>query len=380
MAKSKETKAKEPVRIRFKKLANGNQSIYLDIYKSGQRVYEFLKLYIVPETDAYAKKQNAATMEAANYIKSQRIMDITNDMAGIKYMSSQSRQPFVRWLEQYSARQAAMGLRKNATWINSVIKAIKMFRPNVLLKDVNRDFCVDFMEYMISDYRTYKGKHPAKATVSNYLSCIKSAMNLAVEKQLVRENPMKTLNISHLKGKDSKREYLTIEEVKKLIATPFEPYEDTKKAFLFSCFCGLRISDVRELKWKNVVTEGDETRIEILQFKTKKPLYLPLNKNALRWMPERGDKTDEDNVFPKFRKRSFDAIADWAMKAGINKHITYHCSRHTFATMELTMGADLFTTSKLLGHYEVRTTQIYAQIINSKKHEAVSLLDNAFEE
>lgn len=380
MTKAKETKAKEPVRIRFKKLANGNQSIYLDIYKSGQRVHEFLKLYLVPETDANAKKQNAATMEAANYIKSQRIMDITNDAAGIKYMSSQSRQTFIKWLEQYSERQTAMGMRKNAVWINSVIKAIKMFRHNVLLKDVNRDFCMEFTEFMITDYMTYKGTHPAKATVSNYLSCIKAAMNQAVEKQLVRENPMKNLNISHLKGKETKREYLTIDEVKKLIATPFEPYEDTKRAFLFSCFCGLRISDVRELKWKNVVTEGGETRIEILQFKTQKPLYLPLNKNALRWMPERGDKTDEDNVFPKFRKRSFDAITDWARKAGINKHITYHCSRHTFATMELTMGADLFTTSKLLDHYEVRTTQVYAQIINSKKQEAVSLLDSAFDE
>ena len=69
-----------------------------------------------------------------------------------------------------------------------------------------------------------------------------------------------------------------------------------------------------------------------------------------------------------------------SLAAGISKHVTYHVSRHTFATMELTMGADLYTTSKLLGHTEVRTTQIYAKIINKKKDEAVSLLDSAFEE
>lgn len=69
----------------------------------------------------------------------------------------------------------------------------------------------------------------------------------------------------------------------------------------------------------------------------------------------------------------------WAKEAGIQKHVTFHTARHTFATMELTMGADLYTTSKLLGHTEVRTTQIYAKIVNSKKEEAVSLLDSAFE-
>jgi integrase len=131
---------------------------------------------------------------------------------------------------------------------------------------------------------------------------------------------------------------------------------------------------------KNIITEGDKTRVEILQYKTKQPLYLPLNKQALRWMPERGSASDEDKVFPTLPSKNYDCIPEWSRAAGISKHVTYHVSRHTFATMELTMGADLYTTSKLLGHTEVRTTQIYAKIINKKKDEAVSLLDSAFEE
>ncbi len=73
-------------------------------------------------------------------------------------------------------------------------------------------------------------------------------------------------------------------------------------------------------------------------------------------------------------------LSRWAREAGIGKHVTFHVSRHTFATMALTMGADIYTTSKLLGHTEVRTTQIYARIVNSKKEEAVALLDTAFDQ
>lgn len=118
--------------------------------------------------------------------------------------------------------------------------------------------------------------------------------------------------------------------------------------------------------------------LQITQFKTRRPLFLPLNRQALRWMPERGDATDEDFIFPPLSK-NMTVLDTWAKEAGISKHVTFHVSRHTFATMELTMGADLYTTSKLLGHTEVRTTQIYAKIVNSKKEEAVSLLDSAFE-
>ena len=113
--------------------------------------------------------------------------------------------------------------------------------------------------------------------------------------------------------------------------------------------------------------------------KTKQPLYLPLNKQAMRWLPKRGDAQVDDKVFPEVSKVHRETITKWAESAGITKHVTYHTSRHTFATMALTMGADLYTTSKLLGHKNVNTTQIYAKIVNRKKEEAVSLLDSAFE-
>ena len=374
--RKRNSKTKEPVRIRFKELANGNRSVYLSINHNGRRSYDYLKMYLVPETDANARMQNKMTMQAVYAIKAQRIMDIVNGAAAIKD-KTRIKMRFVDWLEIFRDCQVSKGRPSAYKWVNCLIKAIKNLSANITIGEITREFCNDFVIYMMNDYRTYKDTHPSKGTVLNYLKCIKAAMNMAIEEGIVNENPVNRINTEALKDGATKREYLTVEEVKKLIDTPCKR-PDIKAAFLFSCFCGLRISDVRALKWRNVITEDGKIRVEILQYKTRQPLYLPLNQQALHWMPERGDAGDDDKVFSTLPEHNLDIITSWAKKAGITKHVTYHVSRHTFATMELTMGADLYTTSKLLGHTDVRTTQIYAKIINSKKYEAVSLLDSAF--
>ena len=80
----KPAKVKEPIRLRMKELANGNKSLYLDIYRDGKRTYEYLKMYLIPETDHNARRQNETTMAAANAIKSKRIIQLTNGEAGIE--------------------------------------------------------------------------------------------------------------------------------------------------------------------------------------------------------------------------------------------------------------------------------------------------------
>ncbi len=93
---------------------------------------------------------------------------------------------------------------------------------------------------------------------------------------------------------------------------------------------------------------------------------------------ERVGKSGEDYVFGSVPHSYNDYIAAWAKAAGITKHITHHTSRHTFATMMLTLGADLYTTSKLLGHADVKMTQVYAKIVNRKKDEVVNLVNGLF--
>ena len=372
------SKSKEPVRIRFKQLSNGSRSVYLAINVNGKRTYDYLKLYLVPETDANSRAQNKQTMEAAYAIKAKRILQITNGTAGIK-KDVRAKMLLTDWLKIYRDRQVSKGKRGAKRWVQTAIFVLEGYNAgkNATLAEIDRQWLTDFMLYLMNDYTTYKGTKPSKGTVDNYLRCLKAAFNVAVEEEIMPSNPIIGLDRSHLKGTTYQREYLTVDEVKKLIETPCRR-PDIKGAFLFACFCGLRISDVRGLQWKNLLFDGDKAYLQITQFKTRRPLALPLNKQALRWMPERGNAGDEDYIFPPLSK-NMTVLDDWAKEAGITKHVTFHVSRHTFATMELTMGADLYTTSKLLGHTNVATTQIYAKIVNSKKEEAVSLLDGAFE-
>lgn len=372
------SKSKEPVRIRFKKLANGSVSVYLAINVNGRRTYDYLKLYLVPETDQTAKLQNRQTMEAVYAIKAQRILQITNGAAGIK-KDLRNKMRLVDWLKIYQDRQVNKGKRGAKRWVRTMIFVIEGYDggKDATLADIDLQWLTDFMIYLMNDYVTYKKTKLTNGTVDNYLRCLKAAFNVAVEEGIMPTNPMLALDRSHLKGTTYEREFLSVEEVKKLIDTPCRR-PDIKGAFLFSCFCGLRISDVRSLQWKHVVTAGEKMYLKITQFKTRRPLSIPLSRQALRWMPERGGAVEDEYIFPPLSK-NMTVLDDWAKEAGINKHITFHVSRHTFATMELTMGADIYTTSKLLGHTSVATTQIYAKVINSKKEEAVSLLDSAFE-
>lgn len=97
-------------------------------------------------------------------------------------------------------------------------------------------------------------------------------------------------------------------------------------------------------------------------------------------MPERHGADEEELVFSSLpcEDTCNALIKPWIKEAGITKHVTYHVSRHTFSTMMLTLGADLYTVCKLLGHMDVKTTQIYAKIINKKKDDAICLIDAEF--
>ena len=176
------------------------------------------------------------------------------------------------------------------------------------------------------------------------------------------------------------REFLTIEELRALIAIPGR-YDIVKKAFLFSCFTGLRYSDMKTLKWSEIhkAADGKTLYIEHQQVKTKNKVTIPLSNEALKWMPLKSK--DDDRVFHQLRITSTTVevvLGEWMQEAGIKKHITYHCSRHTAATLLLTLGADLYTVSKILGHRSIRMTEVYAKIVDKKKIETMNLVNNMF--
>ena len=370
---------KEPVRLREKELANGVRSLYLDIYVNGKRSYEFLKLYLIPETNPQAKVQNENTMRAANTIKLNRILEITNNKAGLKNTSIRAKMLLKDWMETFRQAQEQKGV-KDQKLIHNTVHALTAYNINVAMRDVNRDYIIGLTNFLRNDYRSPRGKKLKDYSVINYLGCLRNALNMAVREDVIADNPIMKLSAQDkVKAPESQREFLTIEEVQQLEATD-SPYPHIKQAFLFACYTGLRCSDVRSITWGKIVKDGEKYRLHTVMFKTKRPFYIPLSKKAMQWMPERGDKTDEDLIFENIpvQVNTKLYLQPWLDKAGITKPITFHCSRHTFGTMMLTLGADIYTTSKLMGHTKVEVTQIYAKIINKKKDDAVSLIDQAF--
>ena len=370
---------KEPVRLREKELANGVRSLYLDIYVNGKRSYEFLKLYLIPETNPQAKVQNENTMRAANTIKLNRILEITNNKAGLKNTSIRAKILLKDWMETFRQAQEQKGV-KDQKLIHNTVHALTAYNINVAMRDVNRDYIIGLTNFLRNDYRSPRGKKLKDYSVINYLGCLRNALNMAVREDVIADNPIMKLSAQDkVKAPESQREDLTVEEDQQLEATD-SPYPHIKQAFLFACYTGLRCSDVRSITWGKIVKDGEKYRLHTVMFKTKRPFYIPLSKKAMQWMPERGDKTDDELIFENIpvQVNTKLYLQPWLDKAGITKPITFHCSRHTFGTMMLTLGADIYTTSKLMGHTKVEVTQIYAKIINKKKDDAVSLIDQAF--
>lgn len=372
------------VTLRTKPVSKGRQSYYLDIYKDGLRRYEFLKLYLVPATNEAAKIQNANTEQAAKAIRNQRELEIIQGKGGFAPVSH-SKLLLLDWMEEYRKMKLATGQsEERALSVEKVIAHLKTYAgEKTKLSAVDSDFCKAFVSYLAnasSGKHTKTPKPLASSTANAYFQIFTSAMNEAVRRKMITVNPVMYLSREDkkpIKAERSNRTFLTIDEVKKLAATEFKN-DNIKRAFLFACFTGLRVSDIRNLMWSNIVERDKACYITITMQKTREPLTIKLNRQAEKWLPKKKGAKEVFDI-PVYNAVINDNLKRWAKKAGIEKSLCFHMSRHTFATMELTLGADLYVVSKLLGHNDVSVTQIYADIINKKREEAVDLMDEAFE-
>ena len=172
---------------------------------------------------------------------------------------------------------------------------------------------------------------------------------------------------------ESQREYLTLEELNQLATTPCDS-DILKRAALFSALTGLRHCDIKKLKWRDVVKDEEHYRLLFTQQKTKGVEYMPISDQAYLLCGERGDA--DRLVFEGLQDPSWinRPVKRWIEASGITKHITFHCFRHTYATLQLTNGTDIYTVSKMLGHKKVTTTQIYAKIVDEKKEAAAEAI------
>jgi integrase len=386
-SKKKSTpKAKEPIRVRFKKLANGNQSIYLDYYSEGKREYDFLRLYLIPEKTSIDKETNNQTLNLANVIKAKKIVEMQNAAHGFQLSNIKQKMRLIDYLQAIAIEKKQEADNQHHHY-NAVIKHIIQYGgEQTTFKQITKEYCSGFINYLNTTANTVYKKGVSETFTSGlllentkctYIRTLNIALNRAVREGILAVNPFTLLPKQERPKKQlNNREYLTIEEVKQLAKTPCMKL-NIKNAFLFSCFSGLRFSDVKALTWGQLQTDNEGKKvIRYTQQKTDKPEYLQLSDEALKFLPERQEAKSDDIIFPLQRNaRTNEILKGWICAAGITKRVTFHVSRHTNATLLLSYGVPIETVSKLLGHADIQTTQIYAKVIDKNKRDAVSKLD-----
>lgn len=352
-------KKKEPIRLRQKSLANGNVSLYLDIYQNGVRKYEFLKLYLVPEKTKLDKERNRTTLLQAEKRKTERILQLQQGKFGAVAGGLRTRiSDVVREVGSMKLPQTAEKYTRLANYITRY--------GDVPVQRCDKSFLTGFISFLCQ----MPGKHGhtmSGRTLRHHLSCLGLVFKYAMRNGMLAENPFNYIDPDIIPKQEPRRiTFLSMAEVGMMASAPcIRPM--IKNAFMFACFTGLRYSDLKALLWSDI----QDGFIIMKQKKTNDIVRIPVSSNARRWMPEKTGR----NVFPGLPPSAayYDHSVDkWARDAGIERHITFHVSRHTFATMLLTYGADIYTASKLLGHRSIDTTQIYAEVIDAKKVDAIN--------
>lgn len=356
------------ITIRQKPITKGRTSLFLDYYpplrdpNTMKLVYkEFLGIYLFQNPENQIQKEyNEEMLLKAEGIRSLRVQSVINEEYG--FLDKRKLQ------ENFLDYFYNTALHKDQKWLR-VYKHFETFiQGKCTFGEVTVDLCRKFREYLLHAQPLKNGKGKIKQnSAAGYFSTFRGLLKIAHRDKLIRENINEYLD--KIEYQDVKKEYLTMDELKRLAETPCE-IPVLKRASLFSCLTGLRISDILQLCWQDIepASEGGYC-IRIRTDKTETEATLPINDEALELC---GART-EGLVFKGLKRSMLQVpLSKWIKAAGINKHITFHCFRHTFATLQIAMGTDIFTVSKMLTHKNVTTTQIYAELVNEKKRESAN--------
>lgn len=365
---------KEIVRLRSRDISGDQQSLYLDIYLEGKRTYEYLHLYLLPETNRQNKDKNRETMQLAEAIKSKRLVEIQNGVYGFE-KNELSKTPFLEYVRKYIQEKDCAETTR--TDFNSILKHLEKYsNEKTTFADIDVNWVEGFKKYLTkasklnqkdcSEDGEEKTNLLSPNTRRTYIAKLLTMLRKAHKDKIIRYDIAD--EISNFDEEESERVFLTPDEVRLLAATDCSNV--TRRAFLFSCLTGLRMSDVMKLRWEQVSTVNGFTRITFSQHKTKGLMYQDINEQAVKYM---GIRKRSGLVFRGFVYSSYTSVylQRWALSVGISKEITYHSSRHTFVLMLLDSGIDFYTVSKLVGHKSIQTTLRYSHILDSKKRQAV---------
>lgn len=365
---------KEIIRLRKKRIQSG-ESLYLDSYFKGKRRYEFLRLYLIPERTKADRLKNEQTLRLANMVKAKRSVELFNNKYGFTNEKPEVNLiQYIRLVMENKEKQGKTGIK--STFETLIYHLTKYRGEKILLSDLDDRYTKGFVLYLSTAISRTSGTTLKTSSQHNIYTSLKTIVHQAIKDNLLTTDPTKSIDPPRMVLPH--KEFLTEEELKRLIRTPCSK-EIVKRSFLFCCFTGLRISDVRELTWKKVTFEEQGAHINYRQKKTKIENYVPLSKNAISVLPPKDDKSDSDLVFtlpPETTIRK--TLKEWMTNAKIDKHITFHSSRHTCATLLLNSGVDIYTVKEILGHTDIGTTMKYTKVIDKTKRIAVNKIPNLY--
>jgi integrase len=322
---------------------------YLDIYAHGKRSNRDTGLRTTHDSTQNDEKERLAWQICLNYQDEQWR---EQHRFGSR---SKGKIPFIEYFETL--------VPEGKTPWRSTLRLLQGFPLRTTpLNEINYDWLSQLQKYLLAS-PTRADATLTQNSASTYYAKVKTALRMAYQQELIPSNPAS--KIKAIQQTPSQRVYLTREEVQLLADTPCDDPE-VKRAFLFSCFTGLRLSDVRALTW-NRIRNG---RIELRLIKTGQPQYMEVS-DVVKKLLGPIQKTEEPVFSLPHDSRIWIVLQFWGRLAGIAKHLSFHVSRHSFATMMLDHTNNLFMVSNLLGHTSITHTQVYAKIMDSRRKEAI---------
>ena len=339
---------------------NNLYSLILDINYNSERYRETLNLFISTSNKRLYTAEDMANLKLANAMKAKRENEIR---LGI-YPNNEPEIAIFNIIDYFKQHVEELELKKSPSiWkFKSTYKHVLAFNNNPILlpEKITVKYLDDFKDYLLNTVK--------KTRAHDIFAEFNLVMKKALRHDLINSNPFDKLD-SRINKDTTMRLFLTLEELTLLNNTKCE-LENVKRAFLFSCFTGLRFVDVKPLDYSQIKQEGENYYSYVKQKKTTVPMRTKLSVQALTYLD-----FSSGNVFnlPN-RKKTNKIIDSWVKKAEITKKITYNIARHTFATLSLTYGVDIYTLKNLMGHKSVKTTEIYAKIIDATKDKAIEML------
>ena len=356
------------VTVRQRAIRNDKISLYLDYYpavrhpetmKMSRREYLGIYIYAMPKNEM-EREFNNDMLNKAEAIRCIRVQSIVNEEFGFLDKNKMK----MDFLEYF----LKMCRHKDIKWRFVYSHFYNFVQGKCSFGEVNVDLCKRFRDYLLHAKQLKNSKRRVSLnSAAGYYSTFRGLLKIAYRDKMIRENINDFLE--KIDYEDVKKEYLTLDEVKKLAATPCD-IPILKAASLFSCLTGLRISDIQNLQWSDLELGADQGYyIRIRTQKTRTEATLPISYEAYELCGEPGT----GKVFKGLRRSMINyPLKNWLKQAKIRKHITFHCFRHSFATLQIAAGTDIYTVSKMLTHRNVSTTQIYAELVSEKKRESAN--------